>query len=123
MAEIKVLTEHYHLPEYQTLAGYKAKGGYETLPKALKMQPQAIIDEVKASGLRGRGGGIDRDHAFFLNREIVEFLHGHVVVVRHVRVLGCGVGRAGGLRRSGRGRAAAKRCGNRAHHRQREKER
>ncbi|WP_413560122.1 NADH-quinone oxidoreductase subunit NuoF [Bdellovibrio sp. HCB209] len=56
MAESKVLTEFYHLPEYQTLAGYKAKGGYETLPKALKMQPQQIIDEVKASGLRGRGG-------------------------------------------------------------------
>ncbi len=56
MAETKVLTEFYHLPEYQSLAGYKAKGGYETLPKALKMQPQQIIDEVKASGLRGRGG-------------------------------------------------------------------
>ncbi len=56
MAESKVLTEFYHLPEYQSLAGYKAKGGYDTLPKALKMQPQAIIDEVKASGLRGRGG-------------------------------------------------------------------
>jgi NADH-quinone oxidoreductase subunit F len=56
MAESKVLTEFYHLPEYQSLSGYKAKGGYETLPKALKMQPQAIIDEVKASGLRGRGG-------------------------------------------------------------------
>ncbi|HEX7672957.1 MAG TPA: NADH-quinone oxidoreductase subunit NuoF [Bdellovibrio sp.] len=56
MAEAKILTEFYHLPEYQTLAGYKAKGGYETLPKALKMQPQQIIDEVKASGLRGRGG-------------------------------------------------------------------
>jgi NADH-quinone oxidoreductase subunit F len=56
MAESKVLTEFYHLPEYQSLAGYKAKGGYETLPKALKMQPQQIIDEVKASGLRGRGG-------------------------------------------------------------------
>ncbi|QDK38878.1 NADH-quinone oxidoreductase subunit NuoF [Bdellovibrio sp. NC01] len=56
MAEAKILTEFYHLPEYQTLAGYKSKGGYETLPKALKMQPQQIIDEVKASGLRGRGG-------------------------------------------------------------------
>ena len=56
MAEAKVLTEFYHLPEFQSLEGYKAKGGYATLPKALKMQPQAIIDEVKASGLRGRGG-------------------------------------------------------------------
>ncbi len=56
MAEAKVLTEFYHLDEYRTLAGFKAKGGYATVGKALKMQPQAIIDEVKASGLRGRGG-------------------------------------------------------------------
>lgn len=56
MAEVRLLMEHYNLPEYKTLAGYKAKGGYETLVRALKMQPQAIIDEVKASGLRGRGG-------------------------------------------------------------------
>ena len=54
--ETKILTEFYHLDEYRGLAGYKAKGGYENLVKALKMQPQAIIDEVKASGLRGRGG-------------------------------------------------------------------
>lgn len=56
MAEIKLLTEFYHLPEFQTLEGFKAKGGYATLPKALKMQPAEIIEEVKASGLRGRGG-------------------------------------------------------------------
>ncbi|MFS4458154.1 NADH-quinone oxidoreductase subunit NuoF [Bdellovibrio sp. HCB2-146] len=56
MAESKVLTEFYHLDEYISLAGYKAKGGYETLKKAFAMQPQQIIDEVKASGLRGRGG-------------------------------------------------------------------
>lgn len=56
MAEVKLLTEFYHLPEFQTLEGFKAKGGYATLPKALKMEPAAIIEEVKASGLRGRGG-------------------------------------------------------------------
>lgn len=56
MAETKLLTEFYHLPEFQTLAGYQAHGGYSTLTKAFKMEPQAIIDEVKASGLRGRGG-------------------------------------------------------------------
>ena len=56
MAEVKHLTEHYHLNEYRTLAGYKATGGYATLKKAFAMQPQQIIDEVKASGLRGRGG-------------------------------------------------------------------
>ncbi len=35
---------------------YIATGGYEGLAKALKMKPQEVIDEVKKSGLRGRGG-------------------------------------------------------------------
>ena len=54
--ETKLLTEFYHLEEFRKIDGYQKHGGYETLKKALKMQPQAIIDEVKASGLRGRGG-------------------------------------------------------------------
>jgi len=37
---------------------YIAVGGYEALGKALtKMKPEEVIDEVKKSGLRGRGGG------------------------------------------------------------------
>lgn len=35
---------------------YLADGGYEQLKKALAMEPKTIIDEVKKSGLRGRGG-------------------------------------------------------------------
>jgi NADH-quinone oxidoreductase subunit F len=35
---------------------YLAIGGYSALVKALKMTPEKIIDEVKKSGLRGRGG-------------------------------------------------------------------
>jgi NADH:ubiquinone oxidoreductase subunit F (NADH-binding)/(2Fe-2S) ferredoxin len=35
---------------------YLAIGGYNALAKALKMKPELIIDEVKKSGLRGRGG-------------------------------------------------------------------
>ena len=35
---------------------YLKDGGYEELKKALKMMPEAILDEVKQSGLRGRGG-------------------------------------------------------------------
>jgi NADH-quinone oxidoreductase subunit F len=35
---------------------YIEDGGYEMLKKALKMEPKAITDEVKKSGLRGRGG-------------------------------------------------------------------
>ena len=54
--ETKYLTEFYHLPEYKNLDGYRKHGGYVQLTKALQMQPQSIIDEVKASGLRGRGG-------------------------------------------------------------------
>lgn len=56
MSEIKYLTEFYHLNEFQGLDGYKKNGGYAELPKALKMKPEEIIDEVKKSGLRGRGG-------------------------------------------------------------------
>lgn len=54
--EAKLLTEHYDKPGYKSLEGYKKLGGYEVLAKALKMEPKAIIEEVKASGLRGRGG-------------------------------------------------------------------
>src|SRR3954468_1905018 len=39
-----------------TLAGYKANGGYAALEKALKMKPEEVVEEVKKSGLRGRGG-------------------------------------------------------------------
>ena len=56
MAEYKLLFEHAHDPAFATLDGYLKTGGYEGLKKALKMERQAVIDEVKASGLRGRGG-------------------------------------------------------------------
>lgn len=54
--ETKLLSEHYSKPEFRGIDGYKKHGGYEVLAKALKMDPNAIIEEVKASGLRGRGG-------------------------------------------------------------------
>ncbi|GMV36660.1 MAG: NADH-quinone oxidoreductase subunit F [Fimbriimonadales bacterium] len=56
MGEYRLLLEHAHEPDYATLNGYMARGGYEALKKALCMDRQAVIDEVKASGLRGRGG-------------------------------------------------------------------
>lgn len=43
-------------PDSQTLATYRADGGYEGLAKALKMTNTEVIDVVKNSGLRGRGG-------------------------------------------------------------------
>lgn len=56
MAELKLLFKHAHDEAYRTLDGYLAKGGYVALDRALGMERQQIIDEVKASGLRGRGG-------------------------------------------------------------------
>jgi NADH:ubiquinone oxidoreductase subunit F (NADH-binding)/(2Fe-2S) ferredoxin/Pyruvate/2-oxoacid:ferredoxin oxidoreductase delta subunit len=41
-----------------SIADYIALGGYKALPKALlSMKPEQVVDEVKNSGLRGRGGG------------------------------------------------------------------
>lgn len=54
--EHKLLTEHYHRDKYKSLTGYKERGGYKTLKKALSIQPASIVAEVKESGLRGRGG-------------------------------------------------------------------
>nr|WP_256199827.1 hypothetical protein [Verrucomicrobium spinosum] len=39
-----------------SIESFVANGGYEMLKKAVGMERQAIIDEVKKSGLRGRGG-------------------------------------------------------------------
>jgi NADH-quinone oxidoreductase subunit F len=51
-----VLTKNVGNRDALTLAGYRRTGGYEGLAKALKMEPDAVIEEVKKSGLRGRGG-------------------------------------------------------------------
>lgn len=56
MAELKLLLEHAHDSSYQTLDGYLKLGGYEGLKAAFGMERAAIIDQIKASGLRGRGG-------------------------------------------------------------------
>jgi NADH-quinone oxidoreductase subunit F len=54
--ETRVLSEHFGEPEARTLAGWKARGGYKALEKALGMAPNEVVDLVKNSGLRGRGG-------------------------------------------------------------------
>jgi len=40
----------------RSLKSYLSRGGYTALEKALGMQPSEVIEEVKASGVRGRGG-------------------------------------------------------------------
>jgi NADH-quinone oxidoreductase subunit F len=51
-----VMTDNWDVDRAWTLRSYERHGGYEALPKALRMQPGAVIDLVKESGLRGRGG-------------------------------------------------------------------
>ncbi len=52
-----VLLTHPGRAERVTLKEYRAEGGYRGWEKALKqMTPDQVIEEVKASGLRGRGG-------------------------------------------------------------------
>jgi NADH-quinone oxidoreductase subunit F len=51
-----VLTKYIHEPNAHTLDFYLAHEGYQGLGRALDMQPGQVIDVVKASGLRGRGG-------------------------------------------------------------------
>jgi NADH-quinone oxidoreductase subunit F len=54
--ETLVLSKHFGDPEARTLAGWKKRGGYQALEMALGMDPVAIQNVVKESGLRGRGG-------------------------------------------------------------------
>jgi NADH-quinone oxidoreductase subunit F len=51
-----VLIKDHREPNSFTLDFYLAHEGYEGLRKALALAPAAVIDQVKASGLRGRGG-------------------------------------------------------------------
>src|SRR5499426_706411 len=53
---VPTLTARWDEPDSFTLEGYRRSGGYQALPKALGMDPDAVISTVKASGLRGRGG-------------------------------------------------------------------
>ncbi len=54
--ETVVLSKYFGDAEARSFKGWKKRGGYEMLDKALAMDPAAVIEEVKNSGLRGRGG-------------------------------------------------------------------
>jgi NADH-quinone oxidoreductase subunit F len=53
----RFITENFEVPGIDQIEVYRAHGGYEALAKALKsFQPDELVEEVKKSGLRGRGG-------------------------------------------------------------------
>ena len=53
---VPTLTARWDEPDSFTLEAYRRSGGYQALPKALGMDPDEVIQAVKDSGLRGRGG-------------------------------------------------------------------
>ncbi|MFN5415914.1 MAG: NADH-quinone oxidoreductase subunit NuoF [Flavobacteriia bacterium] len=53
----RLLLEHDNVPGIETFEVYRKHGGYRSVEKALKtMSPEQVVEEVKLSGLRGRGG-------------------------------------------------------------------
>ena len=52
----KIVTKNIGFPDIRKLSIYQTRGGWQAFKKALGMQRLALVDEVKASNLRGRGG-------------------------------------------------------------------
>ena len=53
----KILLDKINVPGIRTYEVYRQNGGYASVEKAIKkMTPDEVVEEVKTSGLRGRGG-------------------------------------------------------------------
>lgn len=54
--ETRVLTRRFGLPNSASLDAYLATDGYAGFRKAVELGPDGVLEEMRASGLRGRGG-------------------------------------------------------------------
>jgi NADH-quinone oxidoreductase subunit F len=54
--EVKILSAKFDIKDANKIAVAKKHGAYSTLDKLFAMKPEDVIEEVKKSGLRGRGG-------------------------------------------------------------------
>ena len=54
--ELRLILRRCGYIDPENIHDYIANGGYNALEKALRMSPEQIIEEIKKSGLRGRGG-------------------------------------------------------------------
>jgi len=68
-SQMRIVLKNCGVIDPQSIEEYEETGGYQALKQALSMRPYAVIDLVKASGLRGRGGagfptGLKWDFAF-----------------------------------------------------------
>src|SRR3974390_1569811 len=54
--ETRVLTRRFGVPNSASIDAYLATDGYQAFRKAAGMKPEEIIEEMKISNLRGRGG-------------------------------------------------------------------
>ncbi len=52
----QILFKNINMKDLHTMKVYEEQGGYRSLKKAFAQKPEEIVEAVKASGLRGRGG-------------------------------------------------------------------
>ena len=52
----QILFRNINMKDLHTMKVYEEQGGYQSLKKAFDQKPEEILEAVKASGLRGRGG-------------------------------------------------------------------
>ncbi|HEV3318586.1 MAG TPA: NADH-quinone oxidoreductase subunit NuoF [Solirubrobacteraceae bacterium] len=69
----KLLFKDIDEPGLTTLAVYEARGGYESLRKALQMTPEEVLKQLEASNLRGRGGA-----GFQMGKKVSFLPHGSI---------------------------------------------